>query len=78
MTLFEIKAPDGRLLRQEHESLDVLRKNIVPGYEVIGVVYGAADDGSGGMVERIGGPSLLKTMLDAHGDELIDWLKARK
>jgi hypothetical protein len=75
--LFEIKAPDGRLLRQEHQTIDALKAQLVAGYEVTGIVYGAASDGTGGIVEKIGGPSLLRLLLEAHGDELIACLEER-
>jgi hypothetical protein len=77
MKWFEIKAPDGRLLRQEHASLEALKVSLVSGYEVVGVVFGASVDGKGGLVEPIGGPSLMRTLLDAHGDELLAWFKER-
>lgn len=73
MRLFEIKAPDGRILRQEHAE----KPTLMAGYEVTGVVFGAASDGTGGLVEKIGGPSLMAILLDAHGEELAAWLKAR-
>jgi hypothetical protein len=75
--LFEIKAPDGRILRQHHASLETLKASLVAGYEVTGVVFGAASDDSGGMVEKIGGPSLMSMLLDAHGDELKAWLQTQ-
>jgi hypothetical protein len=53
---FEIKAPDGRLLRQEHPSIEVFKASLAPGYELVGIVVGASADGSGGVVEKIGGP----------------------
>jgi hypothetical protein len=68
--LFEIKAPDGRILRQEHADKPVLTS----GYVVTGTVFGAASDGTGGFVEKIGGPSLMAILLEAHGDELIAYL----
>lgn len=77
MSLFEIKAPDGRLLRQEHASLDALKASLVTGYEVSGRVFGADANGQGGLVEKIGGPSLMAMLLEAHGDELVAWLKVR-
>lgn len=77
MTLFEITTPDGRVLRQRHASLDTLKASLTAGYVVTGTVFGAAADNSGGLVEPIGGPSLMMTLLDAHGDELIAWLKDR-
>lgn len=77
MKLFEIKAPDGRILRQEHASLELLKPSLMAGYEVTGVVFGAASDGTGGLVEKIGGPTLMSILLEAHGDELAAWLKAR-
>lgn len=73
MKLYEIKAPDGRILRQHHADKPVL----TAGYEVTGIVFGAASDGTGGLVEKIGGPSLMQILLDAHGDELIAYLAER-
>ena len=70
MKLFEIKAPDGRILRQEHAAKPVL----TAGYEVTGIVFGAASDGTGGLVEKIGGPSLMAMLIEAHGDELVAYL----
>ena len=74
MKLFEIKAPDGRILRQEHASLESLKAALMAGYVVTGTVFGAASDGTGGMVEKIGGPSLMKTLIDTHGDDLMAYL----
>jgi hypothetical protein len=68
--LFEIKAPDGRILRQEHADKPVL----TAGYEVTGVVFGAASDNSGGLVEKIGGPSLMSLLIEAHGAELLAYI----
>ena len=78
MTLFEIRAPDGRILRQEHASLEVLKASMIAGYEVTGVVFGAGSDGSGGFVEKIGGPSLMSILLESHGDELMAYLAKHK
>jgi hypothetical protein len=44
-----------------------------PGYKVVAEVFGAGIDGKGGMVEPIG-QSTMKTLLAAHGDELIAFL----
>lgn len=74
MKLFEIKAPDGRTLRQEHASLETLKGALMPGYEVTGTVFGAATDATGGLVEKIGGPSLMTILLETHGEELLAWL----
>jgi hypothetical protein len=68
--LFEIKAPDGRILRQHHAEKPVL----TAGYEVTGIVFGAASDGTGGLVEKIGGPSLMAILIEAHGAELMAYL----
>lgn len=78
MKLFEIKAPDGRILRQRHESLVTLQAQLQPGYDVVGEVLGASHDDLGGLVQPIGGPSLMQVLLDAHGDELLAWLDERR
>lgn len=75
MPLFEIKAPDGRILRQDHPSLDDLKARLLPGYSIIGRVYGVLQDQAGGLVEPAEGPSLMSELLAAHGDELVAWLK---
>jgi len=78
MRLYEITAPDGRSLRQFHDTTpDALRPRLTKGYELIGEVFGAAKDGSGGVVRPFDGPSPLPAILDAHAEELIAWLQAQ-
>jgi hypothetical protein len=74
--LFEVKAPDGRVVRHRHESAGALQKVLTPGYRVVAEVFGAGIDDKGGMVEPIG-QSTMKTLLAAHGDELIAFLAER-
>jgi hypothetical protein len=66
----EIRAPDGRVIRQFHKSVDAAREALSPGYEVIGEVI------SGNIVSPIGpgARSFMKALLSAHGDELLAFL----
>jgi hypothetical protein len=66
----EIRAPDGRMLRQWHKSVDAARAALQSGYEVIGEVIGS------GVVSPIG-QSFMKSLLAAHGDELMEFLAER-
>jgi hypothetical protein len=69
----EICAPDGRVLRQFHKSVDAARAALQPGYEVIGEVIGS------GVVSPVGpgAQSFMKALLAAHGDELMEFLAER-
>jgi septal ring factor EnvC (AmiA/AmiB activator) len=71
--LFETVCPDGRVIRHRHESADALQKVLTPGYRVVAEVFGAGIDDKGGLVEPIG-QSTMKTLLAAHGDELVAFL----
>jgi hypothetical protein len=69
----EIRAPDGRVLRQWHKSVDAARSALSPGYEVTGEVL------SGNIVSPIG-PGAVSTMgalLRSQGDELVGYLAER-
>lgn len=74
--LFEIECPDGRIIRHRHESLDAAKKALQEGYKVSGEVLGASSDDKGGIVDPIGPgtTSIMQTLLDARGDELLAWL----
>jgi hypothetical protein len=74
--LFEVEAPDGRKVRHRHASAAALQKELQPGYRVVAEVFGAGNDDKGGLVEPIG-QSTMKTLLAAHGDELIAFLAER-
>ena len=74
MPLLEIKAPGGRMLRQEHASIEAARASLLPGYSVVGTVTLQNADGSGGFVSPVNGPSMMAALLEAHGDELLAWL----
>jgi hypothetical protein len=74
--LFEVETPDGRKVRHHHATADSLQKMLQPGYKVVAEVFGAGIDGNGGLVEPIG-QSTMKTLLAAHGDELIAFLAER-
>jgi hypothetical protein len=69
----EIRAPDGRVIKQSHRSIDSARAALSPGYEVVGQVIGS------GVVSPIGpgARSFMEALLDAHGDVLMEWLEAR-
>jgi hypothetical protein len=69
----EIRAPDGRMLRQFHRSVDAARKALQSGYEITGEVIGS------GVVSPVGpgAQSFMKALLTAHGDELMEFLAER-
>jgi hypothetical protein len=74
--LFEVTTPDNRVVRHRYASADGLQKILQPGYRVAAEVFGAGIDGKGGLVEPIG-QSTMKTLLAAHGDELMAFLAVR-
>jgi hypothetical protein len=74
--LFEVTTPDNRVVRHRHESAGALQKVLTPGYRVVAEVFGAGIDDKGGMIEPIG-QSTMKTLLAAHGDELVAFLAER-
>jgi hypothetical protein len=67
----EIRAPDGRVLRQFHKSVDVAREALLPGYEVTGEVIGS------GVVSPVGPGtrSFMTSLLDVSGGELLAFLE---
>jgi hypothetical protein len=77
MRWFDVRAPDGRELRTKGESREALKLSLAPGYEIVSEVYAANARGEGGYAASLEGKSLLSVLLDAHGDELEAWLKAR-
>jgi hypothetical protein len=68
----EIRAPDGRVLRQWHRSVDAAQKALQHGYEVVGEVIGS------GVVSPVGpgARSFMTSLLDVGGGELIAFLAA--
>jgi hypothetical protein len=66
----EIRAPDGRTLRQFHKSVESARRALQPGYEITGEVI------SGTIVSPIGRP-FMKALLESEGDVLMEFLEAR-
>jgi hypothetical protein len=75
--LFETVCPDGRRVRHRHHSLEALQKALQPGYSVVGQVFGANEDDTGGIVSRPGAPSIMKALLESQGDELVAFLAER-
>jgi hypothetical protein len=75
--LFEIECPDGRVIRHRHETLAAAQKALQPGYKVTGEVLGASTDDKGGLVDPVGPgtTSLMRTLLEARGDVLLEWLE---
>jgi hypothetical protein len=69
----EIRAPDGRVIRQFHKSVDAARKALQFGYEVTGEVIGS------GVVSPVGPGTrpFMKALLDLQGDVLMEWLVER-
>jgi hypothetical protein len=74
--LFEVATPDNRRVRHRYASADGLQKMLQPGYKIVAEVFGAGNDGNGGMVEPLG-QSTMKTLLAVRGDELIAFLAER-
>jgi hypothetical protein len=68
----EIRAPDGRVLRQFHKSVDAARMALQAGYEVTGEVI------SSGVVSPVGpgARSFMKALLESQGSELLEFLEA--
>jgi hypothetical protein len=68
----EIRAPDGRVIRQFHKSVDAARKALQFGYEVTGEVIGS------GVVSPVGPGtrSFMKALLESQGSELLEFLEA--
>lgn len=78
MRLFEITAPDGRIVRQMAVSAEDLKGRLVSGYGITGIVYLAKEDTTGGFVAPLdGSTTVMGALLEAHGDELLAWLKGR-
>lgn len=70
MILVEIRSPDGRMPRIKADNLEEVKANLLPGYEIIGRVYGADGSNNGGFVERRGESGLMTQLLEAYGDEM--------
>jgi hypothetical protein len=79
LKFFEVTTPDGREVRHRAESLDALRKALLPNYVVRGQIFGADADGKGGFMAPIGSsaPTIMTSLLDAFGDQLLAWLASR-
>ena len=79
MPVYEVETPDGRFIRHRVDDLDAFKLSLQHGYVVRGEVLGADGALRGGFVESIepGAKSVLALLLDAHGDELEDWLLER-
>jgi hypothetical protein len=74
--VFEVIAPDGRVIRHQGETSDEVAARLTRGYEVYAEVFGAGADLKGGYSVRLGGPSLMAIILERHGDELMVWLRS--
>lgn len=76
---FEVRTPDGRVIRHRAASLDALRGALLNGYTVTAEVFGASAIGIGGVAAQIGSdvPSIMAGLLAAHGKELETWLASR-
>jgi ribulose bisphosphate carboxylase small subunit len=75
MKVFEVRTPDGRVVRHEAESAEQLKGELQPGYAIAAEVYGADDQRQGGWSVPVGGKSLMALLLEHHGDELRAWLR---
>jgi hypothetical protein len=75
--LFLVNTPHHlHQVRHRAPSIEALRSRLLPGYTIEGEIFGANDDGSGGVVAAINptGPSIMKGLLLAHGPELLEYL----
>ena len=78
MRTFEIESPDGRVLRQNHESLEAIKPKLLPGYKVIGEVFGADAKGNAGMVDRFDEEPLMAKLLEGRNAAFLDeWIMKR-
>jgi hypothetical protein len=77
--LFLVKTPNNGQIRHKAQSVEQLRARLLPGYSIHGEIFGANDTGAGGVVAAIEptGPSMMKGLLAAFGDELIAFLAER-
>jgi hypothetical protein len=75
MVLLEITTPDGRKLRQHHDSVEAAQAKLSPGYTVTARIEGADADGNGGLHVPLTGPTFMTSLLMVHSDELLSWLK---
>lgn len=75
MKTFEVRSPDGRLIRHMDRAFNLLKARLSPGYVIMGEAFGADHNGQGGYVVPIGGKSLMAVLLESHGDELRAWLR---
>jgi hypothetical protein len=76
---FEVRTPDGRVIRHRAASLGALRGALLKGYTVTAEVFGASATGIGGVAAHIGSdvPTIMGALLAAHGQELEAWLASR-
>ena len=74
--LFEVRGPDGRVLRHRANSAGQLHTELKFGYEVISECFGYRADGTGGVVVSLDAnvPNLLDGILQAFGPQLLLWL----
>jgi hypothetical protein len=78
--LFLVNTPHQlHQVRHKAHTIEELRARLLPGYSVQGEIFGANDDGSGGVVAAIDpkGPSIMAGLLAAFGGELETWLAER-
>ena len=78
MKAFEVRTPDGRLIRHLSATIDSLKSRLAPNYVITGEAFGFDVNGQGGYVVQLGGKSLLAVLLEAHGDELRAWLRVEQ
>lgn len=72
MKWFEIKTPDGRILRHQYESIE-WAKDLLPGYTVVGEIIGVDENGEGGFSEAAL-EGILEWILNGRAAVLRKWL----
>jgi len=77
MKMFDVEAPDGRIVRLPAESIEALKPQLAAGYTIVAEAFGVRKDGAGGYSIPLGGKSLLAILIEAHGDDLLAFLKEK-
>ena len=63
MKMFDVEAPDGRIVRLPAESIEALKPQLAAGYTIVAEAFGVRKDGAGGYSIPLGGKSLLAILL---------------
>lgn len=81
MRTFEIRSPDGRLIRQDHKTLAELKAKLVRGYEVVSEIVGKDEIANGialkpPLPDDLESYALIPALMTRYGDQVLAWLEA--